>query len=140
MQVDPRLEQFTALIEQQRRRQPAMRNSSTAMRLTSTAPINSINENATSGTGKASYAIAAEQARLAMTARNPALAEKLKQARMMLTTSGINGTMKTAGIESQTVIGRSGRPGSTTNVNDLQAVPRRSATAPGLGQNIDAYA
>jgi hypothetical protein len=136
--VDPRLEQFTALIEQQRSRQPAMklagnsrslkRESGITSRLTTTQPIRPV------------YEDAADRARAAMSARNPALAAKLELARL---NSSVIRTAALGSVESSSATSRSERPqrlGSAPVSRDLLAIPKRPAPTPGLGQSIDTYA
>ncbi|MCB2210586.1 hypothetical protein KQI52_00575 [bacterium] len=138
MRVDPRLEQFTALIEQQRMRQPSMTGNATRARsltttpaLTSTKPVARVNS---------PFSDAAERARAAMAARNPALAAKLAQARQPLAVNRATATQANAAVSAGTSSSRAARPGTAPATHDLLAIPQRPAPAPGLGRSIDTYA
>ena len=138
MRVDPRLEQFTALIEQQRSRQSSVSNADRSQSLTTENRFNS--QLASAKQNAAAYLSPAERARAAMAARNPALAAKIEHARMLQANRSVQAaemTTSTARIGSN-YAGRTAEPAPVTR--DLLAVPTRPVTTPGLGMSVDTYA
>jgi len=137
--VDSRLEQFTALIEQQRSRQPGIRSTEPIRPLTRETGFTSRLES--TRTEQPASSDVAERARQAMALRNPALAAKLARARMSQASQGIARTSAITATARVNPIGEQIQVRQLTPVsNDLLAVPKRPAQSPGLGTSVDTYA
>ncbi len=138
MHVDSRLEHFTALIEQQRSRQPGIRTTEPIRPLTREAGFTTRLES--TRTAQPASSDVAERARLAMAQRNPALAAKLERARMSQTNQGISGASGISPARMNPISEQIQARQMTPVSNELLAVPKSPVQAPGLGMSIDTYA